>query len=154
MNDLGPWNINDFEQMSWHDVHVYGFKLENFITDEGTSDLVFDIDYILKWEKSNDQFRFLISRAELRFHDVFGLKMDLDYTKLTAGMSPFSIDGIERELLEFQTGYKSYQWKIPINWPSGSFEFQAPNFSQKLTGKLYKQNQQVLISENRNNENT
>ena len=138
--------------LSWHDVHVHGFHLENFKQDNGSADLVLDIDYILKWDKQGSEFIFTVCRAELRFHDVFGLKMNIDYATPTAGMSPFSIDGIEREKLEYKTGYTSYRWRIPINWPSGLLEFEAPSFTQILAGKPHEQPKQVLLAGNRNDE--
>lgn len=136
MNSAGPWTTADFEALSWHDVHVYGFRLENFKDDNGSADLVLDIDYILKWEKAEKEntFLFTVCRAELRFHDVFGLKFSLDYSTPQAGMCPFSIDGIEREVERFPTGYQSFRWRLPINWPKGSIEFRAPSFTQTLVG--------------------
>ena len=135
MNSAGPWTTNDFDAMSWHDVHVHGFRLDGYKESEGSADLIFDIDFILKWDKSGDTFLFTICRADLRFHEVFGLKLTLDYATPTAGMSPFSINGIEREAVKFPTGQQSYKWRLPINWPTGSLEFQAPGFTQVLTGK-------------------
>ena len=134
MNNAGSWTIDDFEAMSWHDVHIHGFRFDSFKEASGSADLVLDIDYILKWEKSGNSFLFTVCRADLRFHDVFGLKFDLDYASVTAGMCPFSLSGIERELVKFPTGQQSYKWRLPINWPKGALEFQAPGFTQVLTG--------------------
>jgi hypothetical protein len=86
MTKAGPWTTADFDAMSWHDVHVHGFRLDRFDENNGSADLVLDIDYILKWEKSGDSFLFTVCRADLRFNDVFGLKLDLDYASPTAGM--------------------------------------------------------------------
>ncbi len=134
MNSAGPWTADDFEAMSWHDVHIHGFCLDSFKKENGSADLVLDIDYILKWEKSGNTFLFTVCRADLRFHDVFGLKFSLDYATVTAGMWPFSVSGIEREVVKSPTGHQSYQWRLPINWPKGFLEFQAPGFTQVLTG--------------------
>jgi hypothetical protein len=134
MTSAGPWTIDDFEALSWHDVHVHGFHLDNFKDENGSADLVLDIDYILNWEKFENTFRFTVCRADLRFHDVSSLKFNLDYASVTAGMSAFSVDGIEREAITFPNGYKSYKWRLQINWPKGSLEFQAPGFTQGLTG--------------------
>lgn len=136
MNSTGPWTNADYELMSWHDVHVYGFRLENFTDENGSADLVLDIDYILKWEeaKAENTFLFTVCRAELRFHDVFGLKFSIDYSSPQAGMCPFSIDGIVRDVKTFPTGYQTFKWRLPINWPKGSIEFDAPAFTQTLVG--------------------
>lgn len=134
MNNLGPWNTEDYEQLSWHDVSVHGLRLDNYIESNGSADLTLDIDFILEWVEKEGKIFFSTCKAELKFHEIFGLKVDLDYASISAGMSPFSIEGIHREPLEFETGYKSFQWKIPINWPRGSLEFQSPGFTQTLTG--------------------
>ena len=120
--------------MSWHDVHVHGFRFGSFKEENGAADLILDIDYILKWEKRSDAFLFTLCRADLRFHDVFGLKFSLDYAAVTAGMCAFSLGGIEREVLTAPNGYESYRWRLPINWPKGALEFEAPGFTQVLTG--------------------
>ena len=134
MNSTGPWTADDFDTMSWHDVHVHGFRLDEYKDRDGSVDLVLDIDYILKWERSKDTYLFTICRADLRFHEVFGLKLVLDYATPTAGMCPFSISGIEREVVKAPNGYQSYKWRLPVNWPRGSLEFQAAGFTQVLTG--------------------
>jgi len=118
--------------MSWHDVHIHGFRFVSFNDEEGTADLVLDIDYILEWKQDGDAF--LVAPAALRFKDVFGLKLSLDYASPSAGMCPFSIDSVSRELMEFPNGYTSYQWFIKVNWPYGEVQFQSRGFTQSLTG--------------------
>ncbi|HXM80762.1 MAG TPA: hypothetical protein VN929_02425 [Burkholderiales bacterium] len=149
MNSAGPWTTDDFDGMSWHDVHVHGFRFDGFKESDGSADLILDIDYILKWEKSGDGFLFTVCRADLRFHDVFGLKVTLDYATPTAGMCPFSLAGVEREVVKFPTGHGSYRWRLPINWPKGLLEFQAPGFTQVLTGTPHVQSGQALAPEKR-----
>jgi hypothetical protein len=149
MNSTGPWTTEDFDGMSWHDVHVHGFRFDTFKQDNGSADLVLDIDYILKWEKSGNGFLFTVCRADLRFHDVFGLKFDLDYAAPTAGMCPFSLAGVEQEVVKSLNGYQSYKWRLPINWPKGSLQFEAPGFTQTLTGIPHVQANQGLAPEKR-----
>ena len=134
MTNFGPWSTEDFESMSWHDVHVHGFRFVSFNDEEGSADLVLDIDYILEWKRDGNVFFFLVAPAALRFKDVFGLKLSLDYASPSAGMCPFSIDGISRELVEFPNGYTSYRWFIKVNWPYGEIQFRSPGFTQSLTG--------------------
>jgi hypothetical protein len=55
--NLGPWHIEDFESLSWHDVCVYGFHFDTLNPDEGTADLVLDIDYILKWDSLSSRIK-------------------------------------------------------------------------------------------------
>jgi hypothetical protein len=145
----GPWLTADFDDMSWHDVHVHGLRFENFRPDTGCADLILDIDFILKWESANIGFLFTVCPADLRFHDVFGLKFALDYAGSTAGMCPFSLDRIERKEVAFPTSHKTYQWHLSINWPSGRIEFQAPGFAQTLTGNPRVTPNQSLTTEER-----
>jgi len=150
VTNLGPWHTEDFEALSWHDVHVHGFRFASFNKDNGSAELVLDLDYILKWESSADQCLFTLCRAELTFHDVFGLKLDVDYATPKAGMCPFMIDGIHREALEFPTGFKSFRWHIALSWPEGSLRFEAPAFTQALIGTpVVKAGIQSLTSQER-----
>lgn len=147
--DLGPWSTEDFESLSWHDVNVHGFRLGAIRPDQGKADLIFDIDYILKWDKTSNGFLFTVCVAELVFHGTSNLKLMLDYATPTAGVDSFSIDGIERKPREYLTGFKSFHWRIPINFPYGSIEFDAPRFTQRLVGKPVVQPRQSLSSEQR-----
>lgn len=143
------WQTEDFDSLSWHDVHIHGFQLDSFIPDEGVADLIFDIDYILKWENVNNELLFTVCRATLRFHKIFGMKFMLDYATPTAGMCPFLIDGIERESLTYPTGFNSFHWSIKVNWPQGHIEFDSPGFIQTLIGTPIIQSTQSLSSEQR-----
>jgi hypothetical protein len=147
MDSYGPWGTNDFELLGWHDVHVYGFKLIEISEIDGSTDLVLDIDYILKWDCASDRCQFTICPADLTFHHVFGLKMELDYATSGAGMCPFSISDIEREEVYFGAGAKSFRWHIPINWPHGSLRFDSPGFTLALAGKPVVHSQQSIPPE-------
>lgn len=144
MNPLGPWTTADFDHLSWHDVHIHGFKFENFDDVTGSSDLIFDIDFILNWQKSGDAFDFTVCQAILRFHQVFGFRITLDYKAAGAGMCPFSLDGIEREVVDLVTGHQYSRWNLPITWPKGEIRFDSPGFTQSLIGTPHVQSQQFL----------
>lgn len=146
MNEQTTWKTDDFDAMSWHDVNVHGFRLEAFSEDAGCADLVLDIDYLLEWISTDGGFEFKVAPAELRFHEVFGLRFELDYSTGSAGMCPFSIDGIVREAVTFPTGHASFRWTMPVNWPSGSLRFEAPRFTMSLTGPLRVQNGQAILA--------
>lgn len=105
MNNLGPWTNQDYESLYWHDVHIHGFHLDAFNDENGTADLILDIDYILRWGKEKEKLLFTVCQAVLRFHEVFGLQVSLDYVTPTAGLCPFSLADIERKSLEFSNGY-------------------------------------------------
>ena len=149
MNKLGPWTTDDFDGLSWHDVHVYGFQLDTFKPDDGVADLILDIDYILEWKNTEEGFMFTVCQAVLRFHEVFMLNMKLDYATSTAGMCPIRIDKIERLLLEYPGGSTSYHWKIEVNWPPGIIEFDALGFTQTLIGQPVVSDDQALPQETR-----
>jgi hypothetical protein len=87
MTDRSLWHTEDFESLSWHDVHVHGMRFASFNESEGAADLVLDVDYILKWDREGDAFVFTVCPAELTFHNVFRLKLELDYKTPTAGKS-------------------------------------------------------------------
>ena len=138
---MQSWTETDFESLSWHDNHVHGFELANVNEDDGTCDLVLAIDYILEWVHATDRsISFKVAPARLIFHGVFGLRFELDYARVSAGMTPFSIDGIEREPLQ----YGSFRWKIAVNWPTGAITFEAPRFTMQLTGEAVQTSNPVL----------
>ena len=126
------WTTTDFETLSWHDCHFYGFRLDP--REHGTAELEFDIDFIVEWLcRTARQVEFRVAPATLIFHNIFRLQVELDYASpVLAGMSPFAIDGIEREVLSKPGGYSSFRWRLPVNWPSGVITFESPGFRQVL----------------------
>lgn len=137
------WYTDDFESLSWHDVRVHGFRIVE--GEHGTAELVLDIDFILEWVSSEEVgYRFRVAQAILQFHQVFGLRFSLDYVACSAGMTAFSIDGIEREAVGDEGRATSYRWRIGLNWPEGFLEFDASGFSQWLVGEIVEQDGQTL----------
>lgn len=131
MMDRSEWTTADFKTLSWHDCHVYGFSLEE--GEYGTCELSFDLDFIVEWQCHVDRSaEFLVAPATLTFHAVFGLRVELDYAIVSAGMCPFGLDGIEREALTSPTGYSRFRWRLPVNWPKGLITFESPGFTQVL----------------------
>src|SRR5262245_51254708 len=124
MDGTGPWHTEDYEKLSWHDCHVHGWRFDSFNEAEGAADLVLDIDYIMKWERTGDGFTFTVCKAELIFRDVFALNFSLDYVTPTAATSPFMIREIERQPTQAPNGHKSFRWQIEINWPKGFMTFE------------------------------
>src|SRR5262245_4509248 len=112
MSGRSRWTTADFDELSWHDCSVYGFALRDFNSEHGTAELTFDIDFIVEWLCHKDapaQLR--VAPATLAFHDVFGLRFDLDYAAVSAGMTPFTLDRIEREVLSYPGGTSSFRWR-------------------------------------------
>jgi hypothetical protein len=148
--DRRHWDTSDFEQMSWHDVHVHGFRFARENPEQGTIDLILDIDYILEWRCEDERFAFAVAQAALTFREVFGLKFSLDYATPTIGMCAFSIGEIKREEIVYPTGHRSYRWLIDINCPDGRIEFQSPGFVQQQVGEPRMQAGQRLDEADRN----
>ena len=123
--------MDDFDAYSWHDNHVHAFRIREGA--HGTGEHVLDLDYILEWlSVPEGPFRFRVAPATLTFHGVVALRLSLDYAILSAGMTPFSIQGIEREVHLYDNGLSSFRWRIPINWPEGEITFIASGFTQVL----------------------
>ena len=131
MLEKSEWTNADFESLSWHDCHVHGFRLVE--GEHGTAEVTFDIDFIVEWLCHTDRrVEFRIAPANLTFHAVFGLRFELDYAAVEAGMTAFSLSGIEREVVLYPNGHSSFRWRLPINWPTGVITFQGPGFTQVL----------------------
>ena len=145
MSDKAHWTTADFETMSWHDCHVYGFRMEE--GEHGTAEVTFDIDFIVEWLCISDRsIEFRVAPATLTFHGVFGLRIELDYAAVSAGMTPFSIAGIERDALDYPG---SFRWRLPINWPSGMITFESPGFTQVLRRAPIRVDRQALLPHER-----
>src|ERR1035437_6609713 len=128
------WTDADYDSMSWHDATVHGLRLIE--GKDGCGELVLDIDYILEWIHVGNHYDLRRQPVTLTFHDVFGLRMLLDYASCSAGFIPFAIAGIERRS-EQRTGCVAHVWKIPINWPVGEMTFEAKGFNQRSRGEAY-----------------
>jgi hypothetical protein len=106
------WTDDDFEQMGWHDCNIYRMQLEK--------DLVFDIDYILKWNKPDLDglpFTFWIAPVTLVFKAVQHLSFELDY-----GFSQhFEINDIDRD---------GNNWTIATQ--QGDIRFASEGFEQYM----------------------
>jgi len=141
------WTDSDYDEMSWHDNHVYGIRIQE--GDFGTGTLLLELDYILEWVEKDNKYKFRIAPALLTFTKVFNLKLKIDYKTPTAAISPFSISQIDRENINSTPGSKYYNWTIGINWPEGKIEFEATGFTQILTGNIIETDQQILTNEQR-----
>lgn len=143
------WSDADYDLLSWHDNHVHGVELHE--GEHGTGTLILHLDYILEWlPPINGGYSFRIAPAILSFHEVSGLKFELDYLSVSAGMTPFSIGHIAREAVMSATGNTSYRWSISINWPEGFITFHAPAFTQRLLALPVVSSAQVLTVSARN----
>ena len=123
------WSTEQFEEMSWHDNHVHAFRIVK--GEYGSGQLILDLDYILEWVNDDSGgMRFRIIAATLMFEGVTNLRMVLDYETPTAGLCPFSLNGIERRI-EARERYDALLWTLDINWPAGEITFEADGFEQR-----------------------
>ena len=95
----------------------------------GAGELLLDIDYIIEWVKGEQGMRFRIVPATLRFLEVTGLRIALDYATPSAALGPFSIHAIERRAQQRER-YVAQVWRIVINWPAGEISFEASGYEQ------------------------
>jgi len=129
----------DFDRLSWHDNPIYGFSIDNDVT-QWKSDLVFDIDYIVEWlcgVGRTAQFR--IAAATLTFHDATDLKVNVDWgdNGQQVAISEMTLDRIARQRVEKQLvclDRPYYRWALRLNSPrpGGEISFGASGFTQVL----------------------
>jgi len=144
------WTTPDFDLLSWHDCHVHGLHLATVQEENGTADLELDLDFIVEWIPRDDRtIQFLVAPATLTFREVFGLRIKIDYVTPAAGMAPFSLDGIEREAVTYETGYTTFRWRLPVNWPAGQITFEGPAFTQVLRREPLLVDRQYLLAAER-----
>ncbi len=85
MSDIEPyvpekwiWTEADFEQMGWHDSHVYGFAAAF-----EEKEIIFDIDYIFQWihpVPPNRFFSFWVAPCTLVFENVSDVHFNVNYS--------------------------------------------------------------------------
>jgi len=131
----------DFEQMSWHDCHIWRVEFAVGNPDEGdwTSDLIIGLDFIVEWLCGvGGNTRFRIAPATLVFHGVTDPKIAIDWgdSGHRVAIHEISIARILREPVQDQKVYLDrpyYHWRIELNWPQGGeISFGAVGFSQTL----------------------
>ena len=131
----------DFDDVSWHDCHVWGVSVGagDPDTSDWTSDLALDLDFIVEWICGvNQTFQFRVAPATLVFHGVTDPRIGVSWGEggLQAAIHPISIDRIVREPLEQQKVFHDrpyYRWTIRSNWPAGGeITFGATGFTQRL----------------------
>jgi hypothetical protein len=138
----------DYDAMSWHDASVYAFEIRE--GEYGTGEVTLHLDYILEWLPAVDgAYSFRVAPAVLTFRSVSGLQLELDYRSVSAGLTPFTIGQISREVVNDSTDFRSYQWNISINWPEGHITFDAPAYEQEFVGSALVTSEQCLTPDER-----
>jgi hypothetical protein len=148
-SELSQWTEADFDDLDWHDNVVHAIRVVE--GEYGAGQLILDIDYILEWLKDDSgTFAFKVAPATLEFNDVTNLKIALDYDTPGAGLTPFSLDRIERRR-EKRDRYEAVLWTLVVNWPIGSITFEAKGFMQSLRSPAVVSSEQSLSAEVRAN---
>jgi len=154
----GHWTEADFENLSWHDCHLWRIDLVTGESDEDdwTSDLVLGLDFIVEWLCAvGGETRFKVAPATLVFHGVTDPRIVIDWgdTGLQSALHPASIDRIEREPAKDQKVYLDrpyYRWRVAMNWPTGGeIAFGAVGFTQTLLAEPIQCDRQHLSSRER-----
>lgn len=131
----------EFDQLSWHDSHVYGVHISVGDMEKGDwrSDLIFDIDYIVEWVCEADGCcQFLVAPVTLTFRHVIDLRMAIDWGKsgFQTAIHEISFAQVTRSQIENQKiclDRPYYDWKIETNFPKeGRITFGASGFTQVL----------------------
>ncbi len=136
------WTDQQFAEMSWHDNHVHGLQI--VARAHGSGELILDIDSIEDWIQAQDgSFEFRIRPSRLCFHEVYDLRIEVDFKAATAALGPFSIHTIRREE-ERREAYVALVWTIEINWPKGEISFLAAGFTQNGVGEAVTSRGQYL----------
>ena len=150
------WYTADFDAMAWQGVHVHGLRLVP--NDDGTAELVLDIDFLLTRAGEDGAPHFRVAQAILQFHEVSALRMALDYVACSAGMTPFAIGAITRAPLAEADADDDeaphddagpWRWSVSIDWPDGELAFDSPGFSQWLVGEPVTQSMPSLLPAHR-----
>jgi hypothetical protein len=143
----------DFDGRAWHDNALYALSLDvgDVARGDWRSDLVLDIDHIVEWLCGADQqVRFRVASAILRFHHVTDLRIRVDCGDSggQVALHPLSIDTITRERIRdqkicFDRPY--WRWRIALNSPhGGAITFGASGFTQTLRAEPVLLDQQQL----------
>ncbi|MGJ8594234.1 MAG: hypothetical protein ACSHXF_16915 [Aquaticitalea sp.] len=108
------WTDADFDEMGWHDCPIYAVKFDDKV--------VFDIDYILKWNEPKVKgmsYTFWISPATLIFENVSLFKMNF----MTEFVNGLEIDGITKSDVKNST-----EWIIETQ--EGEITIHSKGFKQ------------------------
>ena len=152
------WSEADFESLSWHDNHIYGFHIAmgDFERGDWRSELVLDIDHIVEWVKGGERgVQFRVAPATLTFHHVTDLHLDLDWgdSGFQVNINEASIDAITRAQVPDQKiclDRPYYRWTVATNSPQGGkIVFGAWGFTQLLRAEPSLQDEQKLSSAGR-----
>lgn len=145
--DKAIWTERDFDQMGWHDAQIHGMCFQE---KEGnwTGDLAFDIDYIFKWVNPAEfekYFTFWIAPCTLIFHDVIGLKINIDTADYS--LEPIDIADIKMEVIK---NGDLYEYNFEVELHIGQIAFKSyKGYTQTVRMLPKRVEQQILLPSER-----
>lgn len=121
--DKKVWTEADFENMSWHDVHIHAISFGK------DWELLFDIDYIFEWVQVNKILKFWISPCTLVFENVYDLVIEAaDLNGSLVIDSIERIDPTKPKNAEHINRDTEYTWEIQL--VRGFMSFKSVGFKQ------------------------
>ena len=143
--NLDKWicTTDDFEKMCWYDCKIHSVAFDEF-----NYKLLFDIDYIFKWEgpESDGYYRFWISPVTLIFENVYDIDINLDFglgtiienLERTNPSKPLNSDYIKKDI----------EWEWIIETKNGRIGFKSVGYSQYIRkAPVYKMAQEIGFEE-------
>ena len=134
------YSEEDLDRLCFHDCHVKAISWQ-----ASKYEIVLHIDYIVEWiqpESPGAVFRFWICPAEIRFQNVDGARLQMDWK---GGLPKCIIDGIIRgESRRAPTGVEESFWDIEFIEPAGSMSLWATGWKLVFTGSPVLSHSQTL----------
>ncbi|MEM1063481.1 MAG: hypothetical protein AAGJ97_14245 [Planctomycetota bacterium] len=125
------YTIEDFDSLGFHDSEVYGLSWKQ--ESEYVWSLSFDIDYIFRWDRVGDRFRFWVSPCVLSFSDLGETKIELG---CSGPVLEQQLDKIIREKSpDSQNDYVVWRWLLDfhdLGGPKASAVIDSHGFEMRV----------------------
>lgn len=123
------WTHADYEEMGWHDAHIYGMVFQK--SEEAfTGDFLLDIDYIFKWVHPNPPdklFTFWVAPCTLIFKECYDLRINLDTQTYGVDLLEVS-DLLLTNTITQKNDVFEYDWTIDLH--VGQITLKSSGFEQ------------------------
>jgi len=123
--DKRIWTERDFGQLGWHDCRLY-----SMVNDYNEFNFKLDLDYILKWEKVNNELKgFWVSPCDLIFQNYSFLEINI----VNEGTTDTIISNVSMNLIGTTPNgkFNAYQFTIELNGEN-YISVKATGFKQVL----------------------
>lgn len=135
------WTELDFDEMGWHDSHIYAMSFPN-----EKLEISLDIDYLFKWELNNltNLYGFWVAPCHLIFYNVLNLKIDIDFHN-SIGLDVLDI---KKDNAKVSNNNKITLWDFQISTDKGEIKFESSGYKQILKEQPIYSISQVLGRKN------